>query len=184
LNSISYLRFLKTPASAAHTTTARVHCQVTSGPVSQSTTSNRAAVRLCAPCAPARTRTSSTEAPRSPNMLAPISEKIRKSKQNRKSLRAPNYSISVVKHGLFRERCSEDAGDVVCESSTFSSFNPCGRIVTPDACLANREPRGGERLSSPATWDARAQVQITDLSAMLHRPRRMPRRQTSRTQRC
>ena len=67
-----------------HTTTARVHCQVKSGPVSRS---NRAAVRLYAL---ARTRTSLTEAPRtvarSPSMLVPSQQKDQnKIKQNREN---------------------------------------------------------------------------------------------------
>jgi hypothetical protein len=53
LSSIPHLRFLKTPASAAHTT-ARVHSQVKSGPVSRS---NGAA--QCAIVRSIRTRTTS-----------------------------------------------------------------------------------------------------------------------------
>jgi hypothetical protein len=52
--------------------TARVHCQVKSGPVSRP---NRAPVRLCAPYLLERTRTTSTDAPRSPSMLAPSQQK-------------------------------------------------------------------------------------------------------------
>ena len=52
---------------------------------------NRAAVRLCAPYALARTRTSLTEAPRSPNMLVPSQQKrlnkINKNPENRKKVR-------------------------------------------------------------------------------------------------
>ena len=72
------------PSRRPHTTTARVHCQVKSGPVSRS---NRAPVRLCAPYLLARARTTSTDAPRSPNMLAPSSVKrTRKGKQKSRKI--------------------------------------------------------------------------------------------------
>ena len=64
------LTFLRDARERGAHDTARVHCQVRSGPVSRP---NRAPVRLCDPYVLARPRTTSTEAPRSPSlsMLVP-----------------------------------------------------------------------------------------------------------------
>ena len=85
INSIQ-LRFLKTPASARARRTRRLPEFTVSRARSHGLMFRAAPVRLCAPYVLARTRTTSTDAPRSPNMLAHVSKKIRKSKQKSRKL--------------------------------------------------------------------------------------------------
>ena len=74
-------------------TTARVHCQVKSGPVSRS---NRAPVRLCAPYLLARPRTTSTDAHRNPSMLVPSQQKDQKNqKKIQKNERKSFWTLAV-----------------------------------------------------------------------------------------
>ena len=105
------LRFLKTPASAAHTTTARVHFQVRSGPVSRSNgAAQRAIVRSI------RTRTTSRDLDgrsKRPKHARAKSAKRSKNQTNpekrKKSLLDPGRHFPVPYYEL-RSGCSAEPG--------------------------------------------------------------------------